>query len=145
MDYLFKEPDVTPALAHLFQIPDIQYNLYQIFLFSAIHTADFLGFGGLLYGVSKLLQLHTIDTMKTMFFFIFIFNTICLVSAVTDALRFVWKSEFFIYVHPLNDIVFIVYCAEFIREHAEITRWKSFMLSVVSLSVTLGVHTIFLG
>lgn len=144
LDYFFKEPDFIPVIAQIFQISDIQYNLYQIFLFPVIHLADFFVFGGLIYVLSRLFQIK-IDTVKTLLFFMFIFNTIGLVSAVTDALRFVWESEFLIYVHPLTGVVFFVYLSEYIHKQAEIKRWKSCILSVASLAVTLGVRIIFLG
>lgn len=106
LGYLYKAP-VTPFVA-VFHIPALQYNFYQIFLFPIVHVADFFIFGGLIYVGSRLLQMK-IDTIKTVFFFVFIFNTIGLVSAVTDALSFVWESHVFMYVHPITSVVFFVY------------------------------------
>lgn len=142
-DYFFKGPSIH-VLAAIFNIPDSQYNLYQIFFFPLIHILDFFVFSGLIYVGSRLLHLH-INTKKTVLFFVFIFNTIGLVSAVTDALTFVWESEYLVYVHPITGVLFLWYLIQFIRVHAE-TKWlTSCILSVTSLAVTMGFRIIFLG
>ncbi len=120
-------------------------NFYQIFLFPAVHIADFFVFGGAIYVISKILHLHKIDTVKVLLFFVLIFNTVGLVSAVTDTLSFVWESEFLVYVHPMTGAVFLGYLTEFIHRQAETSRWKSFILSLVSLVVTSEVRIVFLG
>jgi len=145
LDYLFKAPDVIPPIAQVLQIPDVQYNLYQIFLFPVVHIADFFIFGGVIYAVSRFLRLYKVDTVKTILFFMFIFNTIGLLSVVVDSLSFIWKSEFFIYVHPITGIIFFIYLMEFIHKHAEVNRWKSLVLCVTSLTITLPFRIIFLG
>jgi len=143
MDYLFKEPGVTPLLASIVQISSTQYNFYQIFLFPLIHVADFFIFGGLLYIGSRLLRLN-IETVKTVLFFVFIFDTIGLVSAVTDTLSFVWESELLIYAHPITGVVFFGYLTAFIHKQG-IQRWKSVVLSVIVLTLALLFRIIFLG
>ena len=145
LDYLFKDADFVHILADIMQIPDAQYNFYQIFLFPAVHIADLFVFGGAIYVISKILHLHKIGTVKVFLFFVFIFNTIGLVSAVTDTLSFVWESEFFIYVHPVTGVVFLGYLTEFIRRQAETSRQKSFILSISSLVVKLVFRVVFLG
>lgn len=79
LDYLLEASGFIHIFAKVFQIPDIQYNLYQIFLFPFIHIADFFIFGGLIYAVSRLLRLYKVDTRKTVFFFMFIWNTRALI------------------------------------------------------------------
>lgn len=143
MDYLFKEPGVTPLLTSIVQISSTQYNFYQILLFPLIHVADFFVFGGLLYTGSRLLRLN-IDTVKTVLFFVFIFNTIGLFSAFTDTLSFVWESELLIYVHPVTGVVFFGYLTAFIYRQG-IQRWKSVVLSVIVLTLALLFRIIFLG
>lgn len=145
LDYLFTDADFMHILASIMHIPDAQYNFYQIFLFPAVHIADFFVFGSTIYVISKILHLHKIDTVKVFLFFMFIFNTIGLVSAVTDTLNFVWESEFFIYVHPMTGAIFLGYLTEFIHRQAETSRQKSFVLSLVSLVVALGFRVVFLG
>ena len=143
VDYLFKGPKIH-VLAAFLTISDAQYNLYQIFFFPFIHIVDFFVFGGLIYIGSRLLRLH-INTTKPVLFFVFIFNTIGLVSAVADALTFVWKVEYLVYVHPITGVVFLWYLIQFIGAHAETNRVPSCILSVTSLAVTLGFRIIFLG
>ena len=48
LDYLFEVPGFIHIIAKVFQIPDVQYNLYQIFLFPVIHVADFFIFFGII-------------------------------------------------------------------------------------------------
>lgn len=80
VDYVLKEPEFVHIITQIFEIPDICYNFYQIFLFPVVHIADFFVFGEIIYAGSTLLQVK-VDTKKVLLFFmfIFIFNTIGLV------------------------------------------------------------------
>ncbi len=142
LDCFFKSSGFTPVIALLFQISDIQYNVYQIFLFPVIHIADFFIFAGSLHVFSRLLW---ISVARTAFFFLFIFNTIGLVSALADSIRFVWELELLLYIHPLTGILCFVYLTEFIRRRTRIARLRSSILSLMSLAVTLGFRIVFLG
>ena len=145
LDYLFEVPGFIHIIAKVFQIPDVQYNLYQIFLFPVIHVVDFFIFFGIIYAISRLLRSYRVDILKTVFFFIFIFNTIGLLAAVAGTLYFMWKLEFLIYIEPICGVIFIIYLMEFIHKQAEINRWKSLVLCVMSLTITLAFRLIFLG
>lgn len=145
LDYLLKDTNSVQVLATILCMSDAQYNFYQIFLFPAVHILDFFVFGAAIYIISRILHLDRIDTVKVILFFAFIFNTIGLVSAVTDTVSFVWESGFFVYVHPITGVVFLGYLVEFVCRQAETSRWKSFILSLSGLAVALGVRIVFLG
>ena len=144
VDYVLKEPEFVHIITQIFEIPDICYNFYQIFLFPVVHIADFCVFGGVVYAGSTLLQVK-VDTKKVLLFFMFIFNTIGLVSAAADALSFVWESEILMYVHPLTGIIFFGYLVKFTEKQAKTGIWKPLILSLVGLIGALGFRILFLG
>jgi hypothetical protein len=67
LDYLFEAPGFIHIIAKVFQIPDAQYNLYQIFLFPVVHILDFVIFFGVIYVISEISKLQRIDPKKRLF------------------------------------------------------------------------------
>ena len=132
-------------MAVILQIPHTQYNLYQLFLFPSIHIADFFIFGGLFYSGSKMIHNNAVNPWKAVLFFMFIFNTVGLVSGAVDSLTFFADGEILMYIHPITGVIFCAYLAAFIHQQAEITRRKSALLALVSLSGALIFRLIFLG
>lgn len=145
LDYLFGTAGFFHILADILGIPDIQYNLYQIFLFPIVHIVDFLVFGGVIYALSRLLRLYKVNTIKSVFFFMFIWNTIGLLGFITENLAAWWKLEFLLYAQPIYLMIYLLYPMEFIHKQAEITRRKSLVLSVASVIVFISFRMIFLG
>jgi len=145
LDYLFGTSGFFHILADILGIPDIQYNLYQIFLFPIVHIVDFLVFGGVIYALSRLLRLYKVNTIKSVFFFMFIWNTIGLLGFITENLAAWWKLDFLLYAQPIYLMIYLLYSMEFFHKQAEITRRKSLVLSVASVIVFILFRMIFLG
>lgn len=145
LDYIFEAPAFFHLLGWILNIPDAQYNFYQIFLLPVVHIGDFFIFGGLIFAVSRLMQLHKVDTVKTVFFFMFIFNTVGLLGFITETLYFKAKIQFLFYANPIYFMIYLLYVMEFIHKQAEISRRKSLVLSIVGAIVFLSFRMIFLG
>jgi uncharacterized PurR-regulated membrane protein YhhQ (DUF165 family) len=119
--------------------------LYQLFTFPIVHIAGFVIFFGVVYAISRPLRFYGVDTAKTTIFFVFIFNTIGLLSATVDTLNIRQQSEALLYIHPLTVIILLAYLMEFIRKQAEISRRKSLAFSMVPLAIFLAFRVMFLG
>ncbi len=143
LDYFLEGPNFH-VIAGILQIPDAQYNLYQIFLFPAVHIVDFLVFFGAVKAFSRLFRVQA-DTAQTVYFFVFIWNTIGLLAAAGDTVTIVWSSPFFAYLHPLCGVIDIVYLTEFVHKDAEIPRWKSLILGTGAFTAFVGFRMLFLG
>lgn len=143
--FIIQSPHSINLITKIFHVSNTQYAFYQIFLFPIVHIVAFIIFFGLIYTISRRLRLYKIDAVKTIFFFIFIFNTIGLLSAVVDTLNIKWESEFLLYIHPFTGIIFLAYLMEFIHKQTEINRWKSLVLCIAPLTIFLAFRVIFLG
>ena len=146
LDYfIIKNPPSISLITKFFHVSNTQYAFYQIFLFPIVHIVAFIIFLGVIYAISRPLRLYKIDTVKTVIFFIFIFNTIGLLSAVVDTLNIKLQSELLLYIHPFTGIIFLAYIMEFIHKQVEINRWKSLVLCIAPLTIFLAFRVIFLG
>ena len=146
LDYfIIKNPPYIGLTTKIFHLSNTQYAFYQIFLSPIVHIVAFIIFFGVIYAISRPLRLYKVDAVKTGIFFIFIFNTIGLLSAVVDTLNIKLQSELLFYVHPFTAIIFLAYLIEFIHKQAEINRWKSLVLCIAPLTIFLAFRVIFLG
>ena len=143
--FISKNPTTVNLITKIFHISNTRYSFFQIFLFPIVHIVDFIIFFGVIYAISRPLRLYKVDAVKTGFFFIFIFNTIGLLSAFVDTLNIKLQSELLLYVHPVTGIIFFAYLMGFIHKQTEIDRWKSLVLCMAPLTIFLAFCTIFLG
>ena len=146
LDYfIIKNPPSISLITKFFHVSNTKYAFYQIFLFPIVHIVAFIIFLGVIYAISRPLRLYKVDTVKTGIFFIFIFNTIGLLSAVVDTLNIKLQSELLLYIHPFTGIIFLAYIMEFIHKQVEINRWNSLVLCIAPLTIFLAFRVIFLG
>ena len=129
--FIFKQPLIP--LPKILPISDEQYQFFQIFFLPVVHIVDFIVFYAVLYGFSRIIRDHTIDISIITYFFIFIWNTIGLISFTLDLISYVWPWEFWFYIHPITGIIYAIYGVEFIHKQSEIKRSKAALLFIPSM------------
>ncbi|MCK4818185.1 hypothetical protein KA005_20615 [bacterium] len=144
LDYLNKAPALFHFLGRLFDIPDAQYNLIQVFLFPVIHVLDFAVYGAVINLLSKALRVQTVVPLKAVIFFMFIWNTIGLVGFITETLAIQGIVPLLIWLQPLYLVVYALYPMEYLHKQASIQRWKSIVVHGISLFTFLSFRMLFL-
>lgn len=144
LDYISGAPAFLNLFTQIFGIPEVEYNFYKIFLLPIVHIVDFVIFGGVIYSVSRILRIHKLDTTKTIFFFMFVWNTIGLIGFITEYLSIRGKMDLLLYVQPIYAVINLVYPVEFVHKQADVSRRKSLVPILSGLIVFLGFRMIFL-
>ena len=105
-----------------------------------INALTFLLFGLIVHILSG----RRISGLKTALFVVFLFGTIGIPGYFAEQIGIYQMPGLLNITQPIMGIVYILYPMEFMYQQSGIPRWKTFLLSLVAVSLMLGLRVLFL-
>jgi hypothetical protein len=127
--------------AHIVGIDDHFYDFLEVFILPVLNGCTFLLLGVLVSALSK----GRINGLKTTLFVVFLFGTVGIPAFFFENIGVYRIPMLLNFTQPLIGIAYVLYPMQFMHRLSGVSRWKTLILSAMSVSIVLGTRVFFLG